>query len=328
MQERIGSERPAAGNSPATSASPPAGPSPPPRAGFTPSLLENLPAMGGLEEAPGSCRPRMGRGKARTENWVQVRRSGGGGGMSIPWDGCRAHAGGRGALPLREHPCPVPSVAGPSGLCRGEAAPGAVAKRRGKTLRPRGGCAGGGSQRRDGHRAVPLPARAAFAVAGFPTPPKQVSAGEEQKEPPPAPAPSWCRPFRRRRRPGPCYPKNPPPRQARTIQSHQVRPSPGVRSQGNPRRIRVRPWGWAPAPPAQSSGGRRNPRGQTPLGFPSPWRRDGPSFTDKTIAREGAAVGAGRREPKKKQTKRQFIINDFYLLKMEANIWTDTMAAL
>lgn len=31
---------------------------------------------------------------------------------------------------------------------------------------------------------------------------------------------------------------------------------------------------------------------------------------------------------KGKAKQRQFIINDFYLLKMEANIWTDTLVAL
>lgn len=54
-----------------------------------------------------------------------------------------------------------------------------------------------------------------------------------------------------------------------------------------------------------------------------------PSFNIPLINHTRKAEG-GRRmlRAKGKAKQRQFIINDFYLLKMEANIWTDTLAAL
>lgn len=54
-----------------------------------------------------------------------------------------------------------------------------------------------------------------------------------------------------------------------------------------------------------------------------------PSFPIPVINHTWNARGR-RRMPraKGKAKQRQFIINDFYLLKMEANIWTDTLAAL
>lgn len=54
-----------------------------------------------------------------------------------------------------------------------------------------------------------------------------------------------------------------------------------------------------------------------------------PAFNIPVINHTWNAEGR-RRMPraKGKAKQRQFIINDFYLLKMEANIWTDTLAAL
>lgn len=93
-------------------------------------------------------------------------------------------------------------------------------------------------------------------------------------------------------------------------------------SLGSTSRIPCATPGMGPGSPGTGAESPRTPSATTP-----PLKC--PAFNIPVINHTWNAEGR-RRMPraKGKAKQRQFIINDFYLLKMEANIWTDTLAAL